>query len=129
MTRRRKSAPRFTGTRVPAISSTCPRWAILLCRLESDTFARRAGGVSPLLPTGGLPPPARRSVTRGPLMSTPLSRLVARVRRRLFLQTFGSRLVILGSATLLLLALGILITSGGRLRSSPWSLDNPLFLT
>src|SRR5438128_2400037 len=62
-------------------------------------------------------------------MSTPLSRLVTQVRRRLFLQTFGSRLVIIASAALLLLAIGILIVAVLRFRSSPWSLDHPLFLT
>ncbi len=62
-------------------------------------------------------------------MSVPLSRLVARVRQRLFLQHFGSRLVVLGSSALLLLAMTILLIANGRLRTSPWSIDSPLFLT
>ncbi len=62
-------------------------------------------------------------------MSAPLSRLVARVRRRVFLQQFGRRLVVLGSSALLLVALAILYLADGRFRGAPWSIDSPLFLT
>src|SRR4051794_25174551 len=65
----------------------------------------------------------------GPPMSAPLVRLVGRVRRRLFLQTFGRRFVVLGTAALLVLALTLMCLAQGQFRGEPWSVDSPLFLT
>src|SRR4051812_10805193 len=64
----------------------------------------------------------------GPPMSAPLVRLVARVRRRLFLQTFGRRFVVLGTAALLTLGLTLLCLAQGHFRGDPWSVNSPLFL-
>ena len=61
-------------------------------------------------------------------MSAPLARMVARVRWRLFLQTFGRRLVLLASTAFLVLAITLLIVSQGHFRGDPWSFDNPMFL-